>query len=858
MTGGSIHVLDIQARVLRAPITSCVTVSAPPAPKRPPRLVLRFAIYSAIALALAWVAIFWVVRARPRNAGRQQVRSTRRRRGRAAPSLTGEADFAGPVTLRGAHELDAVFERELVGNLLRVKLWSPAGVVTYSTDPELIGERADDPRAAGPAGRPDRAGGHLLNDEGRPPRGRREGLRVLRSRPRRASRPTAGVLEVYEAYAPVAADDPGDGHPVGDRLALALLLLYAALFPILRQVTKALDNRHKGLEQHAPRSPRHSTNATRPRSRQPGRAELPEPGRAAAARHVRHRLDATSSCIYMSPQIEDLVGYTPLECMSDPEFFVRILHPDDRERTLAARRKAYESGESFSIKYRMIAKDGRSVWVHDEVTIAKDAGRAPCTRRASSSTSRRRRPPRRSASASTRSSSAARDRPAPDRRARSAEAARAHRCAGRRARGHPQHVRLPARRTRSFASPSAPGSFADNVGTHRQGRGPRRPSLGDGPTARGRRLHRPGRAASRLRGDDFHAVVGVPLRSRTEVVGVLGLAHDRPGRPSASREIASSPASPTSPPSRSRAPASTPPRRRSCRSAGAPSRAPRGRAPLPDARRAPSARHLHQPGRRVGGEPLREPAGRGLLATRREEWIENPTCCTTPSTRTTSQGVLADAARLRKTGEPLRSEYRYLPPTARRLGARRDDPRPRRAGHATLGAGVPRRHHREQGGGGDARGRAAIVESSSDAITSASLDLRSRAGTRARSACSERRRTRCSDEPITSLMPAGPPTGALELLGEVVAEDRVAPALETALDGERHVFHVAFTYSPIHDSAGAGRRRLRHRPGRHRARARPRPTARGSSPPSRRRAPSPRPRSATSRPRTSACASSTG
>ena len=88
------------------------------------------------------------------------------------------------------------------------------------------------------------------------------------------------------------------------------------------------------------------------------------------------RLDETSSCIYMSPQIEDLVGYTPLECMSDPEFFVKILHPDDRERTLAAHLRAFASGESFSIKYRLIAKDGRAVWVHDELTIAKDpAGR---------------------------------------------------------------------------------------------------------------------------------------------------------------------------------------------------------------------------------------------------------------------------------------------------------------------------------------------------------------------------------------------------------------------------------------------------------------------------------------------------
>ena len=59
------------------------------------------------------------------------------------------------------------------------------------------------------------------------------------------------MLEVYEAYAPVAADIQETVTPVAIALGLALLLLYATLFPILRQVTRALDNRHKGLEQHA-------------------------------------------------------------------------------------------------------------------------------------------------------------------------------------------------------------------------------------------------------------------------------------------------------------------------------------------------------------------------------------------------------------------------------------------------------------------------------------------------------------------------------------------------------------------------------------------------------------------------------
>jgi len=122
----------------------CVTVSAPPAPKRPPRLVLRFAIYSAISLALAWVVIFWVVRGEAEERGRQQVAEHAvEAAARIAPSLT-DADFAGQVPPARQAELDAVFERELVGNLLRMKLWTPEGVVAYSTDRAQVGERTED------------------------------------------------------------------------------------------------------------------------------------------------------------------------------------------------------------------------------------------------------------------------------------------------------------------------------------------------------------------------------------------------------------------------------------------------------------------------------------------------------------------------------------------------------------------------------------------------------------------------------------------------------------------------------------------------------------------------------------------
>jgi diguanylate cyclase (GGDEF)-like protein/PAS domain S-box-containing protein len=85
-------------------------------------------------------------------------------------------------------------------------------------------------------------------------------------------------------------------------------------------------------------------------------------------------IDASSSNLYSSPQIEPLLGYSPEEWKQDPELFVRTLHPDDRDRVLEAHARAHE-GTELSLEYRLIARDGRVVWIHDEArTIHAPSG----------------------------------------------------------------------------------------------------------------------------------------------------------------------------------------------------------------------------------------------------------------------------------------------------------------------------------------------------------------------------------------------------------------------------------------------------------------------------------------------------
>jgi len=82
--------------------------------------------------------------------------------------------------------------------------------------------------------------------------------------------------------------------------------------------------------------------------------------------------DEVSSAVYMSPQVEAMLGYAPEEWLVDREFFVKLLHPEDRERVLAENKRTNESGKPFEAEYRLIARDGRTVWVHDEAVLVKD------------------------------------------------------------------------------------------------------------------------------------------------------------------------------------------------------------------------------------------------------------------------------------------------------------------------------------------------------------------------------------------------------------------------------------------------------------------------------------------------------
>ncbi len=82
------------------------------------------------------------------------------------------------------------------------------------------------------------------------------------------------------------------------------------------------------------------------------------------------KLDERSSPLYVSPEIERLLGYTREEWLADPDLFSKSLHPEDHDRVMAAIEERNRSNAPIGYAdYRLIARDGRVVWIRDDETI---------------------------------------------------------------------------------------------------------------------------------------------------------------------------------------------------------------------------------------------------------------------------------------------------------------------------------------------------------------------------------------------------------------------------------------------------------------------------------------------------------
>jgi len=88
--------------------------------------------------------------------------------------------------------------------------------------------------------------------------------------------------------------------------------------------------------------------------------------------------DETRNRLYISPQIEAMLGFSADEWLGDPGLVLKQLHPDDRERVLAEVFESRDTGKPFCSEYRLLARDGHIVWVRDEAIVMRDEAGRPC------------------------------------------------------------------------------------------------------------------------------------------------------------------------------------------------------------------------------------------------------------------------------------------------------------------------------------------------------------------------------------------------------------------------------------------------------------------------------------------------
>ena len=88
-------------------------------------------------------------------------------------------------------------------------------------------------------------------------------------------------------------------------------------------------------------------------------------------------LDDTVHELYVSPQIEALLGFSQKEWVENPFLWYSQLHPEDRARWGSEFARTCATGVQFKSEYRLMTRDNRVVWVHGECQVIQDEDGRP-------------------------------------------------------------------------------------------------------------------------------------------------------------------------------------------------------------------------------------------------------------------------------------------------------------------------------------------------------------------------------------------------------------------------------------------------------------------------------------------------
>jgi two-component system CheB/CheR fusion protein len=75
---------------------------------------------------------------------------------------------------------------------------------------------------------------------------------------------------------------------------------------------------------------------------------------------------------FVSSYVEHMLGYSVQEWLATPNFWLTIIHPEDRERAAREAHEIYMSGRGGKSQFRWITRDGRALWVDAHSAVVLD------------------------------------------------------------------------------------------------------------------------------------------------------------------------------------------------------------------------------------------------------------------------------------------------------------------------------------------------------------------------------------------------------------------------------------------------------------------------------------------------------
>lgn len=80
---------------------------------------------------------------------------------------------------------------------------------------------------------------------------------------------------------------------------------------------------------------------------------------------------------YVSPQTRTMLGFEPEQWLSDPDFFMKIVHPEDVGATIDLAKEATRHKGFVTSEYRLLDRAGDARWFRDEAILVRDPSGQP-------------------------------------------------------------------------------------------------------------------------------------------------------------------------------------------------------------------------------------------------------------------------------------------------------------------------------------------------------------------------------------------------------------------------------------------------------------------------------------------------